>query len=92
MVSREQVEVVPLKEKLRETRLRWFGYVNRMSINAPVKRCEAINLLHCRRGRARSNKSWNEVIRSDIKFMGLTDCIAQNRNLWRSKIKIFDNR
>jgi len=57
VVIRERVGVVPLKEKLRETKLRWFGHVKRMSVNAPVTRCEAINLLHCRRGRGRPRMS-----------------------------------
>jgi len=54
---RDRVGVAPLEEKLRETRLRWFGHVKRRSVNAPVRRCEAINLLHCRRGRGRPKMS-----------------------------------
>jgi len=36
--------------------------------------------------------SWNEVIRSDLKYMGLTKDMAQDRNLWQSRIKIVDNK
>ena len=36
--------------------------------------------------------SWNEVIRSDMKFMGLKEDMAQDRNLGRSRIKIIDHR
>jgi len=86
VVFREQVGV----EKLRETRLRWF--VRRKSANAPGRRCEVINLLHCRRGRGRPNKSWSEVIRSDMKVMGLTEDMTQDRNLWRSRSKIVAHR
>ena len=50
VVIREWVGVVPLEEKLRETRLRWFGHVKRRSVHAPVRRCKAIDLLHCKRG------------------------------------------
>ena len=66
--------------------------VRRRSVNGPVRRCEAINLLHCTRGRGRPKKSWSEVIRSDKKVMGLTEDMAQDRNLWRSRIKIVDHR
>ena len=84
--------VAPLEDKLRETRLRWFGHVKRNSVDAPVRRCEAINLLHCKRGRGRLKMSCNEVIRSNMKFMGVTEDMAQDRNLWQSRIKIIDHR
>jgi len=73
VVIRERVEVATLEEKIMETRLRWFGHVKRRSLNAPVKKCETINLSHCMRGRGRSKTSWNEVIRNNMKFMGLTE-------------------
>ena len=77
----ERVAVAPLEGKLRETRLRWFGHVKRRSVDAPVRRCEAINLLHYRRGRGRPKTSWNAVIKSDMKCLGLTDDMAQDKNM-----------
>ena len=41
-VMRSLAEVAPIEEKLRETRLRWFGHVKRRSVAAPVRRCEMI--------------------------------------------------
>jgi len=73
--------VAPLEEKLREARLRWFGHVKRRCVNAPVRRYEKISLSHYRRGRGRPKMSWNEVIRSDMKFTGVTEDMAQDRNL-----------
>ena len=73
------------------TRLRWFGHVKRRSVDAPVRRCDAIDLLHYRRRRGRPKMSWNEVIRSDMKFMGLIEDMAQAKNMWRSRIKIIDH-
>jgi len=57
VVIRERVELTPLEDKLRETRLRWFGHVKRRSVDAPVRRCEVINLSHYRRGRGRPKMS-----------------------------------
>ena len=57
VLIRERVGVAPLEDTLRETRLRWFEHVKRRSVNAPVRRCEAINLLRCRRGRGQPKKS-----------------------------------
>ena len=51
VVIRERVRVAPLEDKLRESRLRWFGHVKRRSVSAPVRRCEAIDFLQYRRGR-----------------------------------------
>ena len=89
---RKRVGIAPLENKLKESRLKWFRRVKRRSVDAPVRRCKAINLLHYRRGRGRPKMSWNEVIRSDMNFMGLTEDMAQDRNLRRSRIKIVNHR
>jgi len=41
-VIRDLVKVAPIEDKLRETRLRWFGHVKRKSVDAPMRRCENI--------------------------------------------------
>ena len=41
-VIRDLVKVVPIGDKMRETRLRWFDHVKRRSVDAPVRRCERI--------------------------------------------------
>ena len=69
-VIREKVGVAPIEEKLRDARLRWFGCVKRMGVNAPVWRCEVISLIHCRKWGGHPNMSWNEVIRGDLKYKG----------------------
>ena len=56
-VIRERVGVALIEDKLRKTRLRWFGHVDMRSKNEPVKKCETITLLGCRRGRERPKKS-----------------------------------
>ena len=38
-----------IKDKMREIRLGWFSRVKRMSLEAPVRGCEMIHLLDCRR-------------------------------------------
>jgi len=72
---------------LKETRLRWFGHVKRRDVNEPVRKCEMISLIHYRRGRGQPKMNWNKVIRGDLKCMGLTDDITQDRKLWRVKIR-----
>ena len=70
-VIRNLVKVAPIKDKLREIRLRWFGHVKRRSEDAPVRRCNNINIPRGKRGKGRSKKSLDEVIRKDLKVVGL---------------------
>ncbi|PKA59726.1 isoleucyl-tRNA synthetase [Apostasia shenzhenica] len=37
---RKKVGVAPIEDKLRESRLRWFGHLNRRPIEAPVRKIE----------------------------------------------------
>ena len=89
-VIRDIVKVAPIEDKMRESRLRWFDYVKRRSVDAPVRRCETINILDGNRGRGRPKKSLDEVIRGDLKVVGLTEDMAQDRRLWRDRIKVVD--
>ena len=41
-IIRNKVGVVPIEEKMRETRLRWFDHVRRKLINALVMRVDEI--------------------------------------------------
>ena len=61
-------------------------------MSAPVRKCEALDFLQYKRGRGRPKISWNEVIRNDMKSLGLTENMAQDRNMWRARIKIADHK
>jgi len=76
------VKGAPIEDKTRETRLKWFGDRKR-SVDVPTRRCEKINLPQCRRGRGLPQKSLNEVVRHNMKFLRLTENIAQNKSLLR---------
>ena len=68
-VIRDLIKVAPIEDKMRELRLRWFGHVKRRSVDAPVRRCEMINIPVGKRGRGRPKKSLDEVIRDDLKVV-----------------------
>jgi len=57
-------------------------------MDAPVTRCERLDHPDYRRSRGRLQKSWSEVIRHDLKTSRLVDDMAQDRRLWRSRIKV----
>jgi len=50
-VIRDVVQVAPIEDKMRETRLRWSSHVKRRSVDVPVRRCERINISKGKRGR-----------------------------------------
>ncbi|XP_070020912.1 uncharacterized protein [Nicotiana sylvestris] len=64
--DRLKVGVAPVKDKMQEARLRWFGHVKMRSLDTPVRRCERLALTGMRRGRWRHKKYWGEVIRQDM--------------------------
>ena len=57
-------------------------------MHAPVRRCEKLDRSDYKRSRGRPNKSWSEVIRHDLKTLGLVEDMIQDRRLWRSRIKV----
>ena len=89
---RDLAEVAPIEEKMRESRLRWFGHVKWRSVAAPVRRCEMINPPGDKRGMGRLKKSLEEVVREDLRVVGLTEDMAQDRRLWRVRINVSDCR
>jgi len=91
-VIRDLAKVTPIKDRMRETRLRWFGHVKRRSVNASVRKCERINIPVCKRARERPKKSLDEVIREDLRVVGLAKDLAKDMRLWRDRIRILNRR
>jgi len=56
-VIRDKIEVASIENKIRKARLRWFSHIKRRRMDAPMKRCEKIDLPNYRRSRGRSKKS-----------------------------------
>jgi len=87
----EGIGVATIEYKMREIRLRWFDHIKRRSENALVRRWKIISLSGYRRVRGRPKKVGKEI-RNDLKFVGPTEDMTQDRSLWRSKIKVADHR
>ena len=82
--------VASIEDKMREARFCWFGHIRRRPRDAPVRRCEMMECPKYRRSRGRPKKSWSEVIRQDLKTLGLVEDMAHDRKLWRARIKLAD--
>jgi len=57
-----------------------------------VRRYERINISDGKRGKGRPKKNLDELIREDLKVVELTEDTAQDRRLWRDRIKNIDFR
>jgi len=90
-VIRSEIGVASIEDKMREARLRWFGHIRRRPMDAPVRRGETIVCLNHKRRRGRPRKSWREVIRHDLKTLGLAEDMAHDRKLWRARIRVTDS-
>jgi len=59
-------------------------------MDTPVRRCENFDRLYHIRSKGRLKKSWNKVIRHDLKTLQLVEEMFQDRRLWRSRIKVVE--
>ena len=72
---RDKIGVASIEDKIREARLCWFGHIRR-SLDAPVRRCDKLDRSDYKRSRGMPKKSWIEVIRHDLKTLGLVEDMA----------------
>ena len=86
----KMIKVAPIKEKMRENRLRWFGYIQRRPTNAPVRKSDVIHIKGNTRGRGRPKLTWIEIINKDLVWYGLTDIMVLDRVEWRNMIHVAD--
>ena len=68
---------------MQNRRLRWFGHVERMDKNAWASRCRTIKVTGTT-GRGRLKKTWEEVIRNDLKQKGVSRDLVKDRITWKS--------
>ena len=57
----ENVDIVPIKKKRMETKLWWFGHVQRRPLKVPVRRVNQMVSSPIKRGRGRSKGTLGEV-------------------------------
>ncbi|PKA52388.1 ataxia telangiectasia mutated family protein [Apostasia shenzhenica] len=86
---RKKIGVAPIEDKLRESRLRWFGHLNRRPIEAPVRKIELLDFAHVQRERGRQKKTWQETIKSDLSYLDLDKNMVTDRAQWKQRIHVY---
>ena len=65
--------VAPLSAKMCENKLRWFRYMQRKPIEAPIRRIETIIVEGNKKSRGRPKKTWVEKIKDDLSELHLSE-------------------
>lgn len=83
---RETVKVGPLGKKVQESRLRWFGHVERRDECYLGKKVEKLNI-GGKRKVGRPKLRWRDKVEEDLREKGWRRREALNRGLWRGRIR-----
>jgi hypothetical protein len=83
---RESVGVVPIVKKMVETRLRWFGHVERRLMDFLVRRVDQMEGSWITGGRGRPRKT----IKKDLEINELDRNMVFDRKLWCLLIHLAD--
>lgn len=75
---REHLGVATIVDKIRETRLRWFGHVQRRL----VRKSLAMTVDGPPRGRGMPKRTWMEVVKIDMKKWLMIDRNGETKFLW----------
>ena len=84
---RDRMGVEAISVVMRRNRLRWFGHVERKNEEDWVKGCTVLEVEGVK-SRGRPKKTWLELIRNDMKAVGLKREDTQDRVRWRRGINV----
>ena len=84
---RSKTGVTPIKELMRRSRLRWYGHVARKDKDNWLRRVQSLETAG-KPGPGRPPKSWDEVVKEDLRATHLDPSLALNRDAWRTAIAL----
>ncbi len=86
---RKELGVDDINENVRETQMRWYGYVMRTDEANPVKKVMNMDIEGIR-PRGRSSKRWKDNVNKDMEHFQVRAKDTEDRHLWRRKTKEAD--
>src|ERR1700759_5347150 len=81
----DRMDIVDISDRVRRGRLRWFGLMERKSVDDWVSRCKGLRV-EGDRNRGGCRKTWTGCVEEDLRKVNLKRVDAQDRALWRSGI------
>ena len=86
---RKQMGVSPITDKMRETRLRWYGHIIRSDVNSVAKTALQLSP-QGRRPRGRPKKRWLDRLKEDMRNTNVAPEDALDRAKWRRQCTTAD--
>jgi hypothetical protein len=80
--------VAPVEEKLVQHRFRWFGHIQRRPTETPLRNGIIRRTGNEKGGRGRSNLTWEESVKRDLKDWCITMELALDRREWKLAIHV----
>jgi hypothetical protein len=87
---RERLGVASVEEKFVQHRLRWFGHIQQRPAEAPIRNEVIRRTDNKKRGRGRSNLTWEESMKRDLKDWCITKELALDRREWKLAIHVLE--
>jgi len=86
---RYAVGVCCITDKIRESRLRWYGHVQRREDDHRLKRILETEVYGCRNW-GRQRKKWINTNSQDLISLNLTPVDVEDRDDWRRRTRVAD--
>jgi len=82
---RQEMGVMAINNAIKLGRLRWFGHVKRREEGNWVRRCMDMEI-EGRNPKGRPKRTWRQVVREDLRLMGVEEEEAEDRDCWRFRL------
>ena len=86
---RGTTKVTSMSNKIRESRLRWYGHVMRQDHTAACRSSLEMEVLGVR-SRGRPKRRWMDAVREDFRELRLDEEMVRDRTLWKRSIHCSD--
>jgi hypothetical protein len=85
---RKRLGVAPVEKKLVQHRLRWFGHIQWRPVETSIRNGVIRRTGNKKRGRGRSNLTWKESVKRDLKDWYIIKELALDRRAWKLAIHV----
>ena len=82
---RKRLDVEDVGDVVRNSRLRWFGHLERKDVGDRTSACRNI-VVAGNAGKGRPKKRWMDGVEEDLRKYGLDKSLAKDRDRWRAQV------